>query len=99
MQVASVKQSNVYDGREEAFYLVQGQSALYNVQCKDYDNLVKYNSWEGIAEELHAQDTELSRRTQHCRKMAWEQHGMCESAFSGSGSCRTRGCDIGDGLA
>jgi hypothetical protein len=57
--------------------LVQGQNAciMYS-NYKDYDNnLVKDNSWKGIAEELYAQDKELSRRTQHCRRMAGEQHG------------------------
>jgi hypothetical protein len=51
--------------------LVQGHEWLYNLQPKDYDNnLVKDNSWKEIAGELHAQDKELSRRTQHCRRMA-----------------------------
>jgi hypothetical protein len=50
--------------------LVQGHECLYNLQHKDYDNnLIKYNSWKEKAE-LHAQDKELSRRTQNCRKMA-----------------------------
>jgi hypothetical protein len=51
--------------------LVQGHESLYNLQHKDYDNnLVKDSSRKEIAEELHAQDKELSRRTQHCRRMA-----------------------------
>jgi hypothetical protein len=33
-----------------------------------------------IAGELYAQDKELSRRTQHCQRMAGKRHGMCESA-------------------
>jgi hypothetical protein len=73
MQVASVKQSNVCHGRGEACYciLVQGHECLYNLQHKDYDNnLVTDNSWKGIAGELHAQDKELPRTTQHCRRMA-----------------------------
>jgi hypothetical protein len=50
--------------------LVQGHECLYNLQHKDYDNnLVKDNSWKEIGGELHAQDQELSRRLQHCRKM------------------------------
>jgi hypothetical protein len=69
--MVSVKQSNVCDRRGEAYYLVQGHEYLYNLQHKDYDNnLVKDNSWKEIAEELHAQDKGLSRRTQHCRRMA-----------------------------
>jgi hypothetical protein len=49
---------------------------LYNLQHKGYDNsLVKDNSWKEIAGELHAQDKQLSRRTQHCRGMAGERHG------------------------
>jgi hypothetical protein len=59
--------------------LVQGHECLYNLQHKDCDNnTVKDNSWQEIAGELHAQDKELSRRTQHCRRMAGERHGMCE---------------------
>jgi 5'(3')-deoxyribonucleotidase len=51
--------------------LVQGHECLYNLQHKDNDNnLVKDNSWKERAGELHAQDKELSRRTQHCRRMA-----------------------------
>jgi 5'(3')-deoxyribonucleotidase len=51
--------------------LLQGHECLYNLQHKDYDNnLVKDNSWKEIEGELHTQDKELSRRTQHCRKMA-----------------------------
>jgi hypothetical protein len=51
--------------------LVQGHECLYNLQHKDYDNnLVKDSSWKGTAGELHAQDKELSQRTQHCRRMA-----------------------------
>jgi hypothetical protein len=51
--------------------LVQGHECLYNLQHKDYDNnLVKDSSWKEIAGELHAQDKELSRRTQHCQRMA-----------------------------
>jgi hypothetical protein len=71
MEVASVKQSNICHVREEAYYLVQGHECLYTLQHKDYDNnLVKDNSWKEIAGELHAQDKELSRRTQHCQRMA-----------------------------
>jgi hypothetical protein len=69
---------------EKLIILVQGHECLYNLQHKDYDNnLVKGNPWKEIAGELHAQDNELSQRTQHCRRMAGEQHGMCESAFKG----------------
>jgi hypothetical protein len=46
-------------------------SASIIYSTNDYDNnLVKDNSWKEIAGEIHAQDKELSRRTQHCRKMA-----------------------------
>jgi hypothetical protein len=49
-----------------------------------------------MAGELHAPDKELSRRTQHCRRMsgywqgidrvmAGERHGVCESAFNTAG--------------
>jgi hypothetical protein len=62
--------------------LVQGHECLYNLQHNDYDNnLVKDNSRKEIAGEHHAQDKEISRRTQHCRRMAGKRHGMCESAF------------------
>jgi hypothetical protein len=47
--------------------------SLYNRPvCQTlYDkNLVKDNSWKEIAGEFHTQDKELSRRTQHCRRMA-----------------------------
>jgi hypothetical protein len=60
MQVASVKQSNVCHGQEEAYYFA-ARTCLYNLQHKDYDNnLVKDSSWKEIAGELHAQDKELS---------------------------------------
>jgi hypothetical protein len=63
--------------------LVQGHECLYNLQHKYYDNnLVKYNYSNVIAEELHAQGKELSRRTQHCRRMAGEWHGMYKSAVT-----------------
>jgi hypothetical protein len=66
---------------EKLIILVQGHECLYNLKHKDYDNnLVKDHSWKEIAGELHAQGKELSR-TQHCRRMAGEQHGMCESAL------------------
>jgi hypothetical protein len=60
--------------KEKLIILVQGHECLCNLQYKDYDYLVKHNSWKEIAGELHAQDEELSRRTQHCRRMA-ERHG------------------------
>jgi hypothetical protein len=70
MQVASVKQRNVCHEREEAYIiLVQEHECLYNLQHKDYDNN-KDSCWKEMAEELHAQDKEISRRTQHCRRMA-----------------------------
>jgi hypothetical protein len=51
--------------------LAQGQKYLYNLQHKDSGNsLVKDNCWKEIAGDLHAQGKELSRRTQHCRRMA-----------------------------
>jgi hypothetical protein len=56
---------------EKLIILVQGHECLYNLQNKYYDNdLVKYSSWKEIAGELHAQDKELSRSIQHCRRMA-----------------------------
>jgi 5'(3')-deoxyribonucleotidase len=56
---------------EKLLILVQGHECLYNLQHNDYDNnLVKDNCWEEIAGELYAQDKEISRRTQHCRRMA-----------------------------
>jgi hypothetical protein len=56
---------------EKKLILVQGHECFYNLQRKDYDNnLVKDSSWKEVAGELHAQDKELSRRTQHCRIMA-----------------------------
>jgi hypothetical protein len=56
---------------EEVIVLVQGNERLYNLQHKGYNNnLVKNNSWKETAGELHAQDKELSRRTQHCWRMA-----------------------------
>jgi hypothetical protein len=52
--------------------LVEGHECLYNLQHKDCDNsFVKDNYWNEIAGELHAQNQELSLRTQHCRRMAW----------------------------
>jgi hypothetical protein len=58
-------------GEKKLIILVHGHKCLYNLEQKDYDNdLVKGNSWKKIAGELHAQDKELSRRTQHCRRMA-----------------------------
>jgi hypothetical protein len=56
---------------EKLIILVQGHECLYNLQHKDYDNnLIKDNWWKEIAGELHAQDKELSRITQHCWRMA-----------------------------
>jgi hypothetical protein len=56
---------------EKNIILVQGHECLYNLQHKDYDNnLLKDSSWTEIAGELHAQDKEISRRTQHCQRMA-----------------------------
>jgi hypothetical protein len=57
-------------GATKLIILAQGHECLYNLQHKDYDNnLVKDNSWKEIAGELHTQDKELSRWTQHCRRM------------------------------
>jgi hypothetical protein len=62
--------------KEKLIILLQGLECLYNLQQKDYDNnLVKDSSWKEIAGELHAQDKELSQRTQHCRRMAGSWHG------------------------
>jgi hypothetical protein len=55
---------------EKLIILVQGYECLYNLQHKDYDNKVNDNPWKEIAGELNAQDKELSRRTQHCWRMA-----------------------------
>jgi hypothetical protein len=56
---------------EKFIILVQGHECLFNLQHKYYGNkLLKDNCWQEIAEELHAQDKELSRRTEHCRRMA-----------------------------
>jgi hypothetical protein len=56
---------------EKLIILVQGHECLYNLQHKYYDNnLVKDKSLKERAGELHAQDKELSRMTQHCRRMA-----------------------------
>jgi hypothetical protein len=72
--------------KKKLIILVQGHECLYNLQHKDYDNnLVKDNSWKGIARELNAQDKEHSRSTQHCWRMAGERHGICESAFNTAG--------------
>jgi 5'(3')-deoxyribonucleotidase len=39
---------------EKLIILMQGHECLYNLQHKNYDNdLVKENSWEEIAGELH----------------------------------------------
>jgi hypothetical protein len=55
---------------EKLIILVHGHECLYNLQHKDYDNLVKGNCWKEIAGEIYAQDKDLSQRTQHCRRMA-----------------------------
>jgi hypothetical protein len=61
---------------EKLIILVQGHECLCNLQHKDCDNnLVKYISWKEIEGELRAQDKELSRRTQHCWRVAGERHG------------------------
>jgi hypothetical protein len=39
------------------------------------DNLIKDNCWKEIAGELHAQDKELSPRTQRCLGMAGARQG------------------------
>jgi hypothetical protein len=60
---------------EKLIILLQGHECLCNLQHKDYDNsLLKDNSWKEIAGELHAQDKELLRRTQHCQRMAGKRH-------------------------
>jgi hypothetical protein len=43
---------------------------IYSTKIMITINLVKNSSWKETAGELHAQDKELSRRTQHCRRMA-----------------------------
>jgi hypothetical protein len=61
---------------EKLIILLQGHVCLYILQHNDYDNnLVKDNCWKKIAGEFHAQDKELSRRTQHCRRMAGSRQG------------------------
>jgi hypothetical protein len=63
--------------------LVQGHECLYNLQHKDYDNnLVKDSFWKEIAGELHKGHITVGERQCSGRGTAWEQHGMCESAFS-----------------
>jgi hypothetical protein len=54
---------------EKLIILMQGHECLYNLQRKDNNTLVKDNCRKEIAGELHAQDKELSRKTQHCRRM------------------------------
>jgi RNA polymerase-binding transcription factor DksA len=68
---------------ERLIILGQEHECLYNLQHKDYgNNLVKDNCWKEIAGELQAQDKELSRRTQHCRRIAGERYGICESSLT-----------------
>jgi hypothetical protein len=68
------KQRSVCHGREEAYYFGAGHECLYSLQHKAYDNnLVKDSSWKEIAEELHAQDKELSRR--HGTVGEWQGNG------------------------
>jgi hypothetical protein len=56
---------------EELIISVQGHECFYNIQHKNYNNsFVKDNCWKEMGGELHAQDKELSRRTQHCWRMA-----------------------------
>jgi hypothetical protein len=56
---------------EKLINLEQGHECLYNLQHKyDDNNLLKDSSWKQTAGELHAQDKELSRRTQHYGTMA-----------------------------
>jgi hypothetical protein len=43
---------------EKLIVLVQGHECLYNLQHKDYNNLVKDNCWKEKAEEVHAQGKE-----------------------------------------
>jgi hypothetical protein len=76
--------------------LAQGHECLYNLQHKDYDSsLVKDSSWKDISRELHAQDKELSRRAQHCRRMAgsWQGNGMVcvNRPLMGAWMCWVRG--------
>jgi hypothetical protein len=59
-----------------SFILVQGHKCLYNLQHKDCDkNLVIDNYWKEITGEFRAQYKEVSRRTQHCRRMAGSRLG------------------------
>jgi hypothetical protein len=51
-------------GVEKLINLVQGH------ECHNDNHLLKDNSWKEIAGELHAQDKDISPRTQHCRRMA-----------------------------
>jgi hypothetical protein len=56
---------------EKLIILVQVHECLYNLHHNDNDNsLVKDSSWKETAGELNAQDKKVSRRTQHCRRMA-----------------------------
>jgi hypothetical protein len=71
MQVAMGNKATFVMDEEKLLILVQGHECLFNLQHKDYANdLVKDECWKEIAGELHAQGEELSRRTQHCRRMA-----------------------------
>jgi hypothetical protein len=79
--------------RRSLLFWCKDRSACIIYSTKIMITILKDSSWKEIAGELHAQDKELSRKTQHCRRMAgywqgrgrgtaWERHGMCESAFN-----------------
>jgi len=52
------KQTAFVIGEEKLIVLVQGHECLYNLQHKDYNNLVKDNCWKDIEGEVHAQGKE-----------------------------------------
>jgi hypothetical protein len=45
-----------YQSQMQLIILVKGHERLYNLQYKNYNNLVKDNFWKEIAGEFHAQD-------------------------------------------
>jgi hypothetical protein len=74
---------------EVKLIFVQGHECMYNLQHKDYNNLVKDNNWKEIAGEWQGRGrvgmvyvTRPLTRQGNGVGMAWERHGMCESAFS-----------------
>jgi hypothetical protein len=69
---------------EMLIIMVQGHECLYNVQHKYYDNnLAKDNCWKEIAGEWQGSGRVVAGSRQgNGMRMAWERHGICESALS-----------------